>query len=143
MPVLWDKKTGQLVNNESLEILRNLNTGFNSILPDEYKRRDCYPEKLRQEIDKVGQWMQADLNTAVYRAGFAPDQAAYDKNIIPIFRALDRLEQLLSKNGGPFVLGPELTELDLRPYPTLIRFELSTSNTSSAISALYAIITPY
>ena len=123
MPVLWDKKTNQLVNNESLELLRNLNTGFNSILPDEYEKRDYYPEHLRKEIDEVGEWMQSDLNIGVYKAGFAPDQVTYDKNVIPVFRALNRLEELLAKNGGPYVLGKELTELDLRLYPTLIRFD--------------------
>lgn len=123
MPVLWDKKTNQLVNNESLEILRNFNTGFNSILSDEYKQKDFYPEHLRNEIDEVGQWMQADLNSGVYKAGFAPDQDTYDRNVIPVFKALNRLEELLSKTGGPFVLGSEITELDLRLYPTLVRIQ--------------------
>jgi putative glutathione S-transferase len=123
VPVLWDKKTNQLVNNESLEILRNFNTGFNSILPAEYSKVDFYPEELRKEIDEVGAWMQPDLNTGVYKAGFAPDQATYDKNVVPVFKALNRLEELLWKNVGPYVLGSELTELDLRLYPTLIRFD--------------------
>jgi len=123
VPVIWDKKTNQLVNNESLEILRNFNTGFDSILSDEYKQRDFYPERLRKEIDEVGQWMQADLNTGVYKAGFAPDQQTYDKNVIPVFRALNRLEEMLSKNHGPYVLGSEITELDIRLFPTLIRFD--------------------
>lgn len=123
VPVLWDKKTNRMVNNESLEILRNFNTGWNSILPEDCQKIDLYPEKLRKEIDEVGKWMQADLNTGVYKAGFAPDQATYDKNVVPIFRALNRLEEMLSKNGGPYVLGSDLTELDLRLYPTLIRFD--------------------
>jgi len=123
VPLLWDKKTSQLVNNESLELLRNLNTGFNSILPDEYKEKDFYPEHLRKEIDEVGTWMQADLNLGVYKAGFAPDQETYDKNVIPVFRALNRLEDMLAKHGGLYVLGSQLTELDLRLYPTLIRFD--------------------
>ena len=123
VPVLWDKKTNRLVNNESLEILRNFNTGWNSILPEEYKKVDLYPEIVRKEIDEVGQWMQADLNTGVYKAGFAPNQATYDKNVVPVFRALNRLEEMLSKNGGPYLLGLQLTELDLRLYPTLIRFD--------------------
>ncbi len=123
VPVLWDKKANRMVNNESLEILRNFNTGWNSILPEQYKRVDLYPEKLRSKIDEVGKWMQADLNTGVYKAGFAPDQETYDKNVVPVFRALKMLEEIISKNGGPYVLGSELTELDLRLYPTLIRFD--------------------
>ena len=123
VPLLWDTKTNRIVGNESLEILRNFNTGWNSILPEDCKKRDFYPERLRKEIDEIGQWMQTDLNSGVYKAGFAPDQATYDKNVIPVFRALNRLEELLQKNGGPYVLGSELTELDLRLYPTLIRFD--------------------
>jgi putative glutathione S-transferase len=123
VPALWDKKTNQMVNNESLELLRNFNTGWNSILPDEYKKIDFYPEHLRKEIDEIGKWMQDDINTGVYKAGFAPDQATYDKNVVPVFKALNRMEELLSKTGGPYILGSELTELDLRLFPTLIRFD--------------------
>lgn len=123
VPVLWDKKTNRMVNNESLEVLRILNTGFDSILPEEYKKRDYCPEHLRREIDEIGKWMQDDLNTGVYKAGFAPDQETYNKNVVSVFRALNRLEELLSKKGGPYVLGTEMTELDLRLYPTLIRFD--------------------
>ena len=123
VPALWDKKTNRLVNNESLELLRILNTGFNSIVPDEYKKRDFYPDHLKKDIDQVGKWMQDDLNFGVYKAGFAPNQETYDRNVVVVFKALNRLEQLLSKNGGPYVLGKELTELDLRLFPTLIRFD--------------------
>ncbi|KAL2069233.1 hypothetical protein VTL71DRAFT_15571 [Oculimacula yallundae] len=123
VPVLWDKKTGQMVNNESLELLRNLNTGFDSILPEEFRHVDLYPESLRAQIEEIGTWMQNDLNTGVYKAGFAPDQETYDKNVLSVFRALNRMEEVLAKNGGPYVLGKELTELDVRLYPTIIRFD--------------------
>ena len=123
VPVLWDKKTNQMVNNESLEILRILNIGFNTILPGEFASKDFYPEHLKEQIDKIGEWMQVDLNSGVYKAGFAPDQNTYDTNVITVFKALNRVEEMLSKNGGPYVLGPKLTELDLRLYPTIIRFD--------------------
>jgi len=64
-----------------------------------------------------------ELNTGVYKAGFAPDQQTYDKNVVLVFKALNRLEEILSKNGGPYILGSVLTELDVRLYPTLIRFD--------------------
>ncbi|KAG4026728.1 hypothetical protein MFRU_037g00390 [Monilinia fructicola] len=123
VPVLWDKKTNQIVCNESLEILRNLNTGFNSILDDQYKQLDFYPENLIKEIDEIGEWMQSDINYGVYKAGFASDQEAYDRNVVPLFKALNRIEEIIKKNGGPYVLGSELTELDLRLYPTICRFD--------------------
>ncbi|TGO44180.1 hypothetical protein BCON_0580g00020 [Botryotinia convoluta] len=123
VPVLWDKKTNQIVCNESLEILRNLNTGFDSILDDEYKNLNFYPENLAAEIDEMGEWMQNEINTGVYKAGFAPNQKTYDKNVVPLFKALNRIEEVIKKNGGPYVLGSEMTELDLRLYPTICRFD--------------------
>lgn len=67
--------------------------------------------------------MQRDLNTGVYKAGFANSQEEYDKNVIPVFGSLNKLEEIVANNGGPFVLGKELTELDIRLYATLIRFD--------------------
>ncbi|TGO47857.1 hypothetical protein BOTNAR_0503g00010 [Botryotinia narcissicola] len=123
VPVLWDKKTNQIVCNESLEILRNLNTGFDSILDDEFKNRNFYPENLAAEIDEMGEWMQSEINTGVYKTGFAPNQETYDKNVVPLFKALNRMEEIIKNNGGPYVLGSEMTELDLRLYPTICRFD--------------------
>ncbi|EDO03075.1 hypothetical protein SS1G_05554 [Sclerotinia sclerotiorum 1980 UF-70] len=123
VPVLWDKKTNQIVCNESLEILRNLNTGFDSLLDDEYKKLDFYPDNLTKEIDEIGEWMQRDINTGVYKAGFAPDQESYDRNVVPLFKALNQIEEIIKNNGGPYVLGSKISELDLRLYPTICRFD--------------------
>ncbi|EON65646.1 hypothetical protein W97_04885 [Coniosporium apollinis CBS 100218] len=124
VPVLWDKKTSTIVNNESTEILRWLPTAFNSLLPPELTGIDLYPEHLRAQIDSIAEWMQRDLNTGVYKAGFAPDQETYDKNVIPVFGALNKVEEILHQNGGPYVLGKELTELDVRLYGTIVRFDV-------------------
>lgn len=67
--------------------------------------------------------MQSDLNMGVYKAGFAPSQEVYDKNIIPVFGALNKLERIIAQHGGPFVLGSTMSELDIRLYATLIRFD--------------------
>jgi glutathionyl-hydroquinone reductase len=67
--------------------------------------------------------MQRDLNTGVYKAGFAPDQQTYDTNVIPIFGALNLLEEIIHRNGGPFILGSSITELDIRAYTTVVRFD--------------------
>ncbi|PVH89060.1 glutathione S-transferas-like protein [Cadophora sp. DSE1049] len=123
VPVLWDTKTDRLVNNESLEMLRNWNEGWNSILEGDSRELDLYPEELRVRIKEIGEWMQTDLNSGVYKAGFAPDQETYDKNVVPVFRALNRLEKIIYENGGPYILGERLTELDLRLYPTVVRFD--------------------
>ncbi|KAL2427396.1 Glutathione S-transferase omega-like 2 [Exophiala dermatitidis] len=123
VPVLWDRETETIVNNESAELLRDLQTAFNPLLPEEYARVTLYPEHLRPKIDEVAEWMQRDLNTGVYKAGFADSQETYDKNVLPVFAALNRLEKMVAENGGPYILGKELTELDIRAYATLIRFD--------------------
>ncbi|KAK8185152.1 glutathione S-transferase [Phyllosticta capitalensis] len=123
VPLLWDKKTGTIVNNESAELLRWLPSAFNTLLPPHIAAINLYPEPLRSQIDAISTWLQRDLNTGVYKAGFAPDQATYDKNVIPVFGALNKLERLVHKNGGPYILGKELTELDIRAYATIVRFD--------------------
>ena len=64
MPVLWDKKTSSIVNNESSEIIRMLNTGFNDILPADKAAIDLYPESLRKEIDELNEWVYDTVNSA-------------------------------------------------------------------------------
>lgn len=44
--------------------------------------------------------------------------------MIPLFAALNKLEALVAKNGGPFILGKQMTELDLRAYGTIVRFDV-------------------
>jgi putative glutathione S-transferase len=123
VPVLWDTKLETIVNNESHELLRDLNTAFNSLLPDELANLTLYPEKHRPAIDRIEKWLQSDLNTGVYKAGFATTQEGYEKNLPGPFAALNKLEKLAASNGGPYLLGKEMTELDVRTYATLIRFD--------------------
>ena len=126
VPVLWDKKLNTIVNNESAELLRFLPTAFDNVVtpPSRFTSLDLYPSDLRPTIDTISSWVQANLNTGVYKAGFAADQAGYDKNVIPVFGALNKLEELIHANGGPFIFGKRLTELDLRAYTTVVRFDL-------------------
>ncbi|KAJ5627176.1 hypothetical protein N7528_004603 [Penicillium herquei] len=121
VPVLWDKKTGTI---ESAELLRWLPKAFNDLLPVLLASIDLYPSHLQAEIDSITSWMQDDINFGVYKAGFSPTQEVYEKNVVPAFGALNRLERIIVQNGGPFVLGKEITELDVRLYATLIRFDV-------------------
>lgn len=123
VPVLWDKKLNTIVNNESAELLRTLQTSFNHVLPKDRAELTLYPEPLRAQIDKIAEWMQRDLNTGVYKTGFASTQDDYDKNLPVVFAALNKLEKILYENKGPYVLGKQMTELDVRLYATLIRFD--------------------
>lgn len=123
VPVLFDKKTDAIVNNESSEILRMLGTAFNDQLPEKYAKVDLYPEALRQQIEDAFAWTYDGINNGVYKSGFATTQAAYERNVTALFEALDRAEKHLAETGGPFFFGDNLTEVDVRLFPTLIRFD--------------------
>ncbi|TFB00630.1 Glutathione S-transferase omega-like 2 [Trichoderma ghanense] len=126
VPVLWDTKEGTIVNNESAELLRWLPTAFDDVVPREgpASQLDLYPTQLRSEIDVITEWMQRDLNSGVYKAGFAETQEAYDEGVVIVFAALNHLESLIHRAGGPYILGKQLTELDIRAYTTIIRFDV-------------------
>ncbi|RMY42207.1 hypothetical protein D0866_00083 [Hortaea werneckii] len=123
VPVLWDKKLNTIVNNESHELLRDLQTAFNHLLPNDVANLTLYPEELQNDIDRIAEWMQADLNTGVYKAGFAPNQEVYDQKVPGPFACLNKLEAIAHSNGGPYLLGKKMTEIDVRAYATLIRFD--------------------
>ncbi len=118
IPVLWDRKTGTIVNNESSEIIRMFNSAFDGIGA---ASGDYYPEQLRRRIDAVNQRVYETLNNGVYRSGFAMNQEAYETAVHPLFDTLDWLEGLLE--GNRFVVGDTLTEADWRLFPTLVRFD--------------------
>ncbi|KAI1172732.1 ubiquitin-activating enzyme E1 1 [Nemania sp. FL0916] len=127
VPVLFDKKTDRIVNNESSEILRMFGSVFDSKLSPSSAgtKLDLYPESLREEIDKAGEWTYDLINNGVYKSGFATTQEAYERNVRALFDALDRVETQLgeSESGGPYFFGERLTETDVRLFVTLIRFD--------------------
>ncbi len=118
VPVLWDIKRRTIVNNESPEIIRMLNSAFASLTDD---RADYYPPDLRGEIDRINARVYRDVNTGVYRAGFATTQEAYEEGCRAVFAALDWIEELLSRQR--FLVGARLTEADWRLFTTLVRFD--------------------
>ena len=127
VPVLWDRKTNQIVNNESEDIMRMLNHAFDDYLPyfDKRRKLDTYQSELRGTIDEVNSWMMPDLNTGVYKAGFADTQEEYEKNCRIVFETLDRLEKMIAESTTAFILGtPDPTEIDIKLYTTLVRFDM-------------------
>jgi putative glutathione S-transferase len=120
VPTLWDKKTKRIVNNESSEIVRMLNSAFNAITGE---RTDYYPATLRAEIDAVNERVYHNVNNGVYRAGFAKTQAAYDEAYDGLFATLDWLEARLSRQR--YLVGGQITEADWRLFPTLVRFDVA------------------
>ncbi|OWA51810.1 Glutathionyl-hydroquinone reductase YqjG [Hypsibius exemplaris] len=123
VPVLWDKKERTIVNNESSEIIRMLNTEFNAFCQTEEQRNlDLYPADLRPEIDALNEWVYRDINNGVYKCGFATSQVAYDGSVINLFEALDKVELILSENR--YLFGTLLTEADIRLFTTLCNRKL-------------------
>ncbi|MEM0911113.1 MAG: glutathione S-transferase family protein [Pseudomonadota bacterium] len=118
VPVLWDKKTETIINNESAEIIRMFNSAFNDITGD---TQDFYPQSLRIEIDEINQYVYDNVNNGVYKAGFATTQAAYDEAVFALFSALDTLEARLTDQR--YLLGDKITEADWRLFTTLVRFD--------------------
>lgn len=116
VPVLWDTETEQIVNNESIEIMQKFAATFGAEADV-----SLYPESLREEIDDVVDHLYTAVNTAVYRAGFAPSQEKYEQAVAELFDGLDELEQELAETR--FLVGEQLTLADLRLFATLVRFD--------------------
>ncbi|ODT82400.1 MAG: glutathione-dependent reductase [Pelagibacterium sp. SCN 64-44] len=121
VPVLWDKKRGTIVNNESADILRMLNSGFGDLADPSY---DFYPADLREEIDALNARIYPRLNNGVYRAGFATTQVAYEEAFHEVFAMLDELEERFA-DGRDYLSGDRLTEADIRLFVTLVRFDVA------------------
>lgn len=118
VPVLWDKERQTIVNNESSEIIRMLNSAFDGVgaTPG-----DFYPEALRGEIDAINAKVYKGVNNGVYRAGFATTQEAYEEAVTELFATLDELEARLGQQR--YLAGDRITEADWRLFTTLVRFD--------------------
>lgn len=118
VPALWDKQKKTIVNNESSEIIRMLNSAFDAFTN---VHADYYPQTLRAEIDKINELVYPAINNGVYRAGFATSQAAYEEAFRNLFDTLEEIEQTLSRQR--YLVGNTITEADWRLFCTLIRFD--------------------
>lgn len=121
VPVVWDKKTQTIVNNESADIVRMLNSGFGDLADN---RIDLFPDALRDEIETLNATLYPRLNNGVYRAGFATTQFSYHQAYNDVFEQLGELETRLA-DGRTFLFGERVTETDIRLFVTLIRFDVT------------------
>jgi putative glutathione S-transferase len=118
VPVLFDKKTKTIVNNESSEIIRMLNTAFDGL---GVKPGNYVPDQWLEEIDTVNDFVYHRINNGVYKAGFATKQEVYEEEVTALFAALDQMEERLA--GQDYLVGNRLTEADIRLFTTLVRFD--------------------
>ena len=119
VPTLWDRKTQTIVNNESAEIIRMLNSEFDEFAENDLP--DLYPATFRALIDELNDRIYKTVNNGVYRCGFAKTQEAYDEHIGPMFETFDHLEELLSNQR--YLITSYPTEADWRLFVSLIRFD--------------------
>lgn len=119
VPILWDKKLNTIVNNESSEIIRMLNTEFNEFA--KHPDLDLYPESEREAIDAVNDFVYPSINNGVYRCGFAKSQQAYNEAIEKLTQSFDRVDSILQKQR--FIAGEKFSEADVRLFVTLLRFD--------------------
>ncbi len=118
VPVLWDKETHSIVNNESAEIIRLLNSAFDAVTGNTL---DLYPLEHRAVIDRWNERIYPAINNGVYRAGFATSQEAYEEAYLALFAELDAIDEHLKQHR--YLAGDVLTEADIRLFTTLIRFD--------------------
>lgn len=118
VPVLWDKRTGRIVNNESAEIIRMLNSAFDGLTGN---TADYCPPDLLEEIDRTNAFVYDRVNNGVYKAGFATAQDKYEAAFDALFAALDELDARLATRR--WLVGNRLTEADWRLFTTLVRFD--------------------
>jgi putative glutathione S-transferase len=119
LPILYDKKAGRIVNNESAEIVRMLNTHAKALGGS---ARDLRPAGLAREIDALNEEIYVAINNGAYKAGFSSAQDVYADAFTRYFGMLDALEERLS-DGRDFLCGDDATEADLRLFPTLYRHD--------------------
>jgi putative glutathione S-transferase len=121
VPVLWDKQTKKIVNNESAEIIEILNSELNQFA--KHPNLDLYPLELRAQIDRLNDKIYHAVNNGVYRCGFAQTQTAYDLACRELFATLDELDELLGQQR--YLCGDRLTLADIRLFTTLFRFDIA------------------
>ncbi|MGI8501826.1 MAG: glutathione S-transferase family protein [Hassallia sp.] len=119
VPVLWDKETKTIVNNESAEIIVMLNSEFNDFAKN--PTLNLYPEELKEKIDWWNEKIYHSVNNGVYRCGFAQTQEAYNQVCDELFATLDEIDAALSTSR--YLCGDNITLADVRLFTTLFRFD--------------------
>ena len=118
VPAIVDTRTGLVVTNDYPQITLDLSTEW-----VDHHRPDA-PQLIpadRTEMDQLIEEIYQDVNNGVYRCGFATTQAAYDAAYDALFARLDALEERLANR--PYLLGDSLSEVDIRLFTTLVRFD--------------------
>ena len=112
VPLLWDKKLKTIVNNESSEIIKMLNSEFNEWASN--PKLDLAPKALQKKMDDVDGWIYDNINNGVYKCGFARSQEAYDLAIENYTAHMEKLDKHLAKTK--FLTGNTFTLSDIKLF---------------------------
>src|SRR5215510_5969555 len=82
---------------------------------------DLYPEPLRAEIDALNAHVYQTVNDGPYRVAGAATEADYEVLRHAMIVALEELDRRLAAHR--MLLGGQITEADIRLWPTLARFD--------------------
>jgi glutathione S-transferase/putative glutathione S-transferase len=118
VPALWDRAGGQIVSNNFPDITIDLGTAFGAWGDGSV---DLYPESLRPEIDALNAHIYQTVNDGPYRVAGAATEADYERLRQAMVTTLAELDQRLA--GRRLLFGGEITEADVRLWPTLARFD--------------------
>ncbi len=119
VPAIVDVPTGQVVTNNFPQITEDLFFEWR-----DFHRPDApnlWPEECREEMEEVMERICTEVNNGVYRCGFAGSQEAYDEAYDRLWDSMDWLEERLADRR--FLMGPTITEADVRLFTTLVRFD--------------------
>lgn len=119
VPALVDTVSGEVVTNNFPQITEDFFFQWK-----EFHRTgapNLWPQEHRAEMEEVMDRVFRDINAGVYRAGFATDQARYEKAYERLWSALDWVEERLSSRR--YLMGEQITEADVRLFTTLVRFD--------------------
>ncbi|MFP1762040.1 glutathione S-transferase family protein [Lonsdalea quercina] len=120
VPVLWDRREGRIVNNESADIIRLFNSAFNTLTGNV---EDFYPAALRPDIDRWNTLIYETINNGVYKTGFSRTQEHYTQAVTALFASLDTVDAHLANHR--YLTGDTVTEADWRLFVTLVRFDVA------------------
>ncbi|MGO1120307.1 glutathione S-transferase C-terminal domain-containing protein [Rhodovibrionaceae bacterium A322] len=121
VPLLWDRKQERIVSNSSSFLMFGLDQVrpvSSSCGPREYS---LFPAPYRGQMEALSQRIYGRLANAVYRAGLATRQSAYDQAVEQVFASLAEWDSLLSRQRT--LLGTVVTATDWQLFPTLLRFD--------------------
>ena len=118
VPILFDTISNTIINNESAEIINQLD----DIAVHYFAYPSLYPEDKHSKIEQIINQLENEFISPIYRAGFAKDQQTYNSNFKQVFTYLDKLNRHLSEPGR-YIAGEELTLADVHAFPHLSRFD--------------------